>query len=125
MNKEANENTDAKPYDLEERTFLFARKIRAFVKTLPPTIANKRDVRQLVDASGSVGANYREANEAITKKEFRYRAMICRKEAKEARYWLRLLDTGSDAAVESERDELRGEADELMKIFNSILNKSR
>ncbi len=58
-------------YDLEERTYLFAKRVRAFVKKLPRTVCNIEDVRQLVRASGSVGANYIEANEALGKKDFR------------------------------------------------------
>ncbi len=60
----------SKPYDLEERTFLFAKDVRIFVKTLPKTTANIEDSRQLIKASGSVGANYREANESLGKKDF-------------------------------------------------------
>ena len=82
---------NSKPYDLEERTFQFAKKVRLFVKTLPKTIANIEDGRQLVRASGSVGANYREANESISKKDFLMRMKISRKEAKESAYWLRLI----------------------------------
>ena len=71
-------------YDLEERTFQFAKDVRLFVKTLPKTIANIEDSIQLVKASGSVGANYREANEALSKKDFLMRIKISRKEAKES-----------------------------------------
>ena len=56
---------NSKHYDLEERTFQFAKAVRLFVKTLPKTIANIEDGKQLVKASGSVGANYREANESL------------------------------------------------------------
>lgn len=68
-------------YDLEERTYLFAKRVRAFVKTLPRTVCNQEDVRQVVRASGSVGANYIEANEALSKKDFRMRIKISRKES--------------------------------------------
>jgi hypothetical protein len=78
-----------RPYDLEDRTLAFARRCRAFVRRLPRTVANAEDAKQLVRASGSVGANYIEANEALSKKDFRMRVKI-RKEAKEARYWTRL-----------------------------------
>ena len=61
---------NSKPYDLEERTFQFAKAVRLFVKTLAKTIANIEDGKQLVKASGSVGANYREANESLNKKDF-------------------------------------------------------
>jgi four helix bundle protein len=90
-----------KQYDLEERTLLFAQRVRAFVKKLPKTLANIEDCRQLVKASGSTGANYIEANEALSKKDFVMRIKICRKESKESRFWLRLVDTGNDAELES------------------------
>jgi four helix bundle protein len=118
------ENQGSKQYDLEERTFRFAQRVRVFVKKLPKTIANIEDSRQLVNASGSVGANYIEANEALSKKDFVMRIKICRKESKESRYWLRLVDTNSDPNLECEREELILEATELMKIFGSILHKS-
>ena len=84
---------NSKPvYDLEERTFQFAKDVRIFVKTLPKTIANMEDGKQLVKASGSVGANYIEANEALSKKDLKVRIKISRKEAKESAYWLRLIN---------------------------------
>jgi len=113
-----------KPYDLEERTFAFAQLVRAFVRGLKRTICNIEDGRQLVKASGSVGANYIEANEALSKKDFRMRVKISRKEAKESRYWLRLLDTTGSTAQDQERLHLIGEATELVRIFAAILQKS-
>lgn len=86
----------AKVYDLEERTFIFAKDVRFFVKTLPKSISNTEDSRQVVRASGSVGANYREANEALSKKDFLMRMKISRKEAKESEYWLRLIKETND-----------------------------
>ena len=71
-----------KIYDLEERTFQFAKSVRLFIKTLKKTIANIEDSKQLVRSSGSVGANYIEANESLSKKYFVYRIKICRKEVK-------------------------------------------
>ena len=111
------EPSPAKVYDLEERTFQFARRVRAFVKTLPRSIANAEDTRQLVRSSGSVGANYIEANEALSDKDRIVRARISKKEAKESRYWLRLLDTGDRASCEAVRGELIQEAQELMIAF--------
>ena len=87
----------AKPRDLEERTFEFAQSMRAFVKQLPKTVGNAEDVRQLVRASGSVAANWIEADEALSKKDFLMRVKICRKKAKESRLFLRLIDPGSVA----------------------------
>ena len=113
-----------KIYDIEERTYEFAKRCRAFVKKLRKTIANLEDGRQLIKASGSVGANYKEANEALSKKDFVLRVKISRKEAKESRYWLRLLDTSNCEDAIQEQTELVVEATELMNIFGAILRKS-
>ncbi len=113
-----------RPYDLEERTFLFAKETREFVKKLPKTAGNLEDVRQLIRSSGSVGANYIEANESVSKKDFLLRIKTCRKESKESAYWLRLLDMGGSAESESIRGRLLSEARELMNIFAAILRKS-
>jgi len=115
---------NSKQYDLEERTFTFARRVRAFVKLLPKTTANLEDGKQLIKASGSIGANYIEANEALSKKDFIMRIKICRKEAKESRYWLKLMDAGEKMEQENERKILENEASELTNIFGSILRKS-
>ena len=114
-----------KKYDLEDRTFEFARRVRAFVKKLPRTVCNAEDVKQVVRSSGSVGANYIEANESLGKKDFRMRLRISRKESKETQYWLRLLDTRDNAAINSEREKLVQESTELMLIFGAILQKSK
>ena len=116
---------NSKHYDLEDRTLAFAKRVRAFVKKLPKTISNFEDIKQLVKASGSVGANYIEANEALSKKDFKMRIKICRKESKESRYWLRLIDTNDVAELEEERAWLVNESTELMNIFGSILQKSK
>ena len=115
---------NSKRYDLEERTLEFAKRVRAFVKKLKKIIANIEDGRQLVKASGSVGGNYIEANEALSKKDFVMRIKICRKEAKESGYWLKLVDNEDDTELERERRELIQEATELTNIFGSILRKS-
>ncbi len=113
-----------KQYDLEDRTLEFAKRVRALVKKLPKTIGNIEDGKQVVRASGSVGANYIEANESLSKKDFVMRIKICRKEAKESRYWLRLIDISGKDEHEEERKALIQEASELMNIFGSILRKS-
>ena len=118
------ETPSGKPYDLEDRTYEFAKQVRAFVKKLPRTIGNAEDVRRVVRSSGSVGANYIEANEALSKKDFRMRIKISRKEAKETRYWLRLLDTGNETFVATERDRLIRESEELVRILSAIINKT-
>ena len=108
-------------YDLESRTEAFAKTVRQFVKRLPRCITNTEDVRQLARASGSVAANYIEANEALSQKDFIMRLKIARKEAKESRLFLRLLDTGGDQRVDVERAALCQEATELMLILSSII----
>ena len=118
-------NQNTKPYDLEDRTFEFASRVRAFVKKLRKTIANVEDGKQLIRASGSVGANYIEANESLSKKDFIMRIKICRKEAKESRYWLRLIDTYDELEQENDRKHLVKESTELMNIFGAILAKSK
>ena len=114
-------NQNSKQYDLEDRTYKFAKDCRVFVKDLPRTLAFIEDGKQLVRSSGSVGANYIEANESLSRKDFFMRIMICRKEAKESRYWLRLIELSNSS--ESEKIRLINEATELMKIFGSILEK--
>ena len=111
-----------KPRDLEERTFSFAQEVRRFVKSLPRTLANAEDVRQLVRASGSVAANWIEANEALSKKDLLLRAKICRKESKESRLFLRLLEINE--ATRPGRDKLAREARELTLIFSAIVTKN-
>lgn len=113
-----------KQYDLEERTLVFAERTRNLVKKLPKIMANFEDGTQLIRASGSVGANYIEANEALSKKDFLLRVKIARKEAKESRYWLKLIDTNNNQDLNKERDSLIQESTELMNILGSILKKS-
>lgn len=117
--------SDKRQYDLEERTFAFAKAVRVFVKTLPRTVSNVEDVRQLVRSSGSVGANYREANEALSKKDFLMRIKIIRKEAKESLYWLRLIHETNGLEDGNEAGRLIQEADELKRILSSIVEKSK
>jgi len=116
---------NSKQYDLEDRTFEFAKRVRGFVKRLPKAIANMEDGKQLIRASGSVGSNYIEANESLSKKDFIMRIKRCRKEAKESRYWLRLVDTNNDQEQEKTRKNLINEPTELMNIFGAILRKSQ
>jgi len=113
-----------KQYDLEDRTFIFAKDVRAFIKKIPKTVANIEDTKQVVRASGSIGANYIEANESLSKKDFMMRIKICRKEAKESRYWLKLIDSGNDSRVQKYRNDLIQEATELTSIFGAIVRKS-
>jgi len=110
---------------LEERTFQFAKNVRLFVKTIPDSVINNEDAKQLVRSSGSVGANYREANEALSKKDFVMRAKICRKEAKESQYWLRLISETNQWTDPSNINVLINEATELVKIFSAIIGKCK
>lgn len=111
-------------YDLEERTLRFAHDVRIFVKKIPRSVANRGDAAQVVRSSGSIGANYIEANEALGKKDFLMRIRIARKEAKETAYWLNLIDIGEDVALEQNARALSQEARELMFILSAIMRKS-
>ena len=110
-----------KSYNLEDRTFEFAKDCRLLITKLPKTISNIEDGKQLVRSSGSVGANYIEANENLGDKDFIFRFKIARKEAKESLYWLSLLKA-LNPNLEA-IDSLIQEANELRKILSSILNK--
>jgi four helix bundle protein len=114
---------NSKPYDLEERTLRFAKLVIQYCHKLPKTITNQEIVKQLVRSAGSVGANYIEANESLGKKDFFLRIKICRKEAKESRYWLNLSEPRPENIPE--KDSLIRESTELMKIFGSIVEKSK
>jgi len=114
---------NSKRYDLEERTLRFAKRVNNYVRALPKDIPNLENGKQLVRAAGSVGANYIEGNEALSKKDFLMRIKICRKEAKESCFWLRLTEPHSENLAT--KNELVQEATELMKIYGSILEKSQ
>jgi len=115
---------NSKHYDLEDRTLEFARRVREFIRMVPKNLISNEDSRQVVRSSGSVGANYIEANEALSKKDFLMRIKICRKEAKESRYWLRLLNQ-PDVKPKALRKHLENESQELTNIFGAILRKSQ
>jgi four helix bundle protein len=104
---------------LEERTFQFAKNIRIWIKPLTRTISNIEDIKQIVRASGSVGANYIEANESLSKKDFIFRIKICKKEAKECSYWLRLiLETNENLPEEKNGRFLLQESIEIKRYFH-------
>ncbi|MBI4050188.1 MAG: four helix bundle protein [Candidatus Doudnabacteria bacterium] len=113
-----------KPYDLEERTFEFAKAVAVYCKQLPKNASNLEYGKQCIRSSASSGANYIEANESLSKKDFLMRIKICRKEAKESAYWLRLIVETNDEPFSREGNSLMNEAIELKKIFSSILEKS-
>lgn len=119
----ANSN-EKRIYDLEERTYRFAKEVSIFCKMFPATISNIEYSRQLIRSSGSVGANYIEANESLSRADFKMRIKICRKESKESAYWIRLLiDTNSENLMHKGH-LLKEEGGELTKIFSSIVEKS-
>jgi len=105
-----------KLYDLEQRTFLLAKRCREYVASLTKTAQVVEDGRQLIRSSGSIAANYIEANESLSKKDFVLRVKIAKKEAKESLLWLNLL---------SAPRELIQETTEVMKILGAILEKSK
>src|SRR3989344_2190587 len=98
--------SNSKLYDLEERTYQFAKRCRNYINKLPKTIANLEYGKQLARSSGSQAANYIEANESLSKKDFSHRIKISRKEAKESRLWLRLCDVGDDKNLIDEQEVL-------------------
>jgi len=108
-------------YDLEERTFEFARRVCQSCKDVRSSQTTSEYVRQVVRSSASVGANYIEANEALGSRDFVMKLKICRREAKESLYWLRLLQS-TEAGLQ-DASQLICEASELKKIFSAIINK--
>ncbi len=109
--------------DLEERSFLFAKRCRDYVHLLPQSISNFEYGKQLIRSSGSQAANYLEANESLSKKDFILRVKIAKKETKESRLWLKLTQP---AVINSkEQKDLIVESIELMKIFGAILERNR
>ena len=111
-----------KLYDLEERTLEFAKGIIALCKKIAQNVINFKLIDQLIRATGSVGANYREANEKLSKKDFIHRMKITRKECKESTYWLELLKE-ANSKLSEEINTFIKESQELRNIFTSIINK--
>lgn len=108
---------------LEKRTADLADMVFSLCKTIPYHIVDKEVIAQLVRSAGSVGANYIEANESLSKKDFYHRIRICRKESKETRYWLRRL-VNLDPTKRKLIDPLINEASEFVLIFSKVLLKS-
>ncbi len=111
-------------YDLEERTAKFAENVIGLLRTIKITPLNSRIVDQLVGSSGSIGANYNEANEGESKKDFYYKLSISKKEIKETLHWLRLLST-AEPDIADKLKILWSEAHELLLIFSKILSNSK
>ena len=110
-------------YDLEERTTNFAKRVIRLCQVLPKNSMNNRLIGQAVGSAGSVGANYREANDSLGVKDFVHRLRIARKEAKEALHWLELIEEGNPA-LSYRMQNIKQEAGELRNILSSIINKS-
>jgi four helix bundle protein len=110
-------------HPLEERCHQFGKNARAFCRRLKKDLANIEDIKQLVRATGSVGANYIEANENVGTGDLKYRLKVCRKESKESIHFLGLMELFGDAEFEKQRIELVDEATQLRKIFSAMLKK--
>jgi len=123
--KSKSKERDSENKDIENRILEFANKVRIFVKKLRETTANVEDVKQIINSSGSIGANYIQAHNSSDKKTFIRQIKICRKKAEESRFWLSLLDTDWNPEQELERKKLIHEAIGLINIFNSILHSAK
>jgi len=113
-------NRKENKYDLEERTARFGEEIIDFVKTISKNAINNPLISQIVRSGTSIGANYMEADGAESKKDFRHKISLCRKETKETKHWLRMIAKANPAKAEQSR-KLWKEAQELTLIFSSIL----
>ena len=123
MTKDADNSSDGiKKYDLEERTACFGEAVIAFAKTIPQNPVTLPLISQIVRAGTSVGANYCEADDAVSKKEFRQKIGTCKKEARETKYWLRLVAKSCEP-LKPEARVLWQEAKELHLIFAAIWRK--
>ena len=120
MSNQAQNPNDKKRYDLEERTAQFGEMIIELAKTLPRDPINSPLISQIVRAGTSIGANYVEADGAESKKDFRYKISICKKESKETKHWLRMI-VKANPSRRDECQKLSREAQELSLIFSSIL----
>ncbi|MBI4572295.1 MAG: four helix bundle protein [candidate division NC10 bacterium] len=109
------------PFDIKKRTFLFAVRIVQLVGKLPRTVAGIEIGRQLLRAGTSVGSNVEEADGAVSRKDFVNHTRIARKEARESRFWLALIDA-ADLLRDPEVSALMQEAYELARILSKIAN---
>ncbi len=116
--------TDKRVYDLEERTSRFGERIIAFAKKIPQSPVNNRLIDQLVGAGTSVGGNYTEADDGVSKKDFRNRIGTCRKEARESKFFLRMVAV-AEPSLKPEARVLWLEAKELHLIFSAIWRRSK
>ncbi len=124
MTNEAQTSNDERVYDLEERTARLGENIIDFAKTLPKNLINSQLIGQIVRSGTSIGANYMEADGAESKRDFRHRIAICKKESKETKHWLRMIAKANPGKRE-ECKKLWSEAQELTLIFSAILSSPR
>ena len=111
-------------FDLEERTALFGEQVIAFAKRIPRNEITQVLIRQIVRSGTSIGANYCEANDAKSKKDFRHKIGICRKETKETKHWVRMI-VAAEPNLREVGIPIWQEAKELNLIFGSILKGSK
>lgn len=119
-----NSNLQNKKFDLEERTAKFAELIIGLVKKIPESSVNKRLIEQVVGSAGSIGANYCEANESESKRDFVHKMGIAKKEIKETKHWIRLL-AGANVEYKEDFRKMWQEAQELLLIFSKIITSCR
>ncbi|MBI5621458.1 four helix bundle protein [Candidatus Falkowbacteria bacterium] len=112
---------DKKPYDLENRTAKFGEDIIVFIKIVPDNPIHRSLKQQLIRSATSIGANYMEADATESKKDFKYKIALCKKEAKESMHWLRMIATAQPEYKQSCRI-LWQEAHELVLIFSTIIS---
>ena len=117
--------TKEKPFDIKERTFEFGVRIVRLVNTLPRTIAGGKVAGQLVKSGTSIGANVEEADGAESKRDFVHKMSIARKEARETRYWLRIVRATELSKNAQEISYLLQESDELVRILSAIIKSAK
>ncbi len=122
MTNQAQSSKPSKKYDLQERTAVFGERVIEFASTVPASPINSPLINQLVRSATSIGANYMEADAADSKKDFRFKIALCKKESKETMHWLRMISKAVPQGVETCR-LLWKEVHELVLIFSAILNK--
>jgi len=110
-------------FDLEERTARFGEAVIAFARSVPPDVITRPLISQLVRAATSIGANYCEADDGVSKKDFRNKIGLSHKEARETKHWLRMIASASPQ-VHQEAKSLWQEAKELHLIFSAIFRKT-
>lgn len=110
-------------YDLEERTLKFSKRLIRMVQALPKNDINRHQCDQCLRSGTSIGANYREANDAVGKRDFLFRLRISRKEAKENTYWLQLISEANPVFADRMKYLIQ-ESKELTYILSAIISKS-